>query len=78
LLFFEGLVLALVKRKFSLFSEIYFNAITSSLSNLPRLLSERARIQQQRKIGTRKYLSVFRWMPYKLAMLLKHGLPRVD
>ena len=78
LLFFEGLVLALVKREFSLFSEIYFNAITSSFSNLPRLLSERARIQQQRKIGTRKYLSVFRWMPYKLAMLLKHGLPRVD
>ena len=74
----EGLVLALVKRDASLFTGIYAHAVGAVFSQFPRWWRERRQIQAQRRVSTREFFSVFRWLPYKLAMLLKFGLPRLD
>lgn len=74
-LLIEGLLLALIKRDASLFSRIYGHALKSFFQNLPQLRRERAAIQARRAIGSGQFLAVFRWAPYKLTMLFKHGLP---
>ena len=76
-LLFEGLVLALVKWDFSLFTDIYGHALSSLLRNFPRLWQERVAIQSRRTISAGVFMNVFRWRLYKLQMLLKHGFPRL-
>lgn len=77
-LFFEGLILAAVKRDFTLFTRVYGHALWALWANFAMLRRERVVIQGRRTIGMRAFLSVYRWMPYKLQMLLRHGLPELS
>ena len=77
-LLLEGLVLALVKLDFSVFSRIYGHALWSFFLNLPDLVPRRRDIQSKRVIGIRKYFSVYRWIPHKLRMFIKHGIPKLN
>jgi GT2 family glycosyltransferase len=74
----EGLVLALVKRDLSLFTRIYGHAVVEVFRQWPRWWGERRLIQRRRQIGLRDFFSVYRWLPYKLTMLLRFGVPRLD
>lgn len=76
-LLLEGLLLALIKRDPGFFTQIYGFALSGFWANLAKLRRERATIQYRRTVTTRKFFSVYRWLPYKLQMLLRHGIPEV-
>ena len=76
-LLLEGVLLALVKRDFGVFSRIYAYALGAFVCNFADLCRRRRAIQARRTIGTRKYFSVYRWFPHKISMLIKHGIPKL-
>jgi GT2 family glycosyltransferase len=76
-LILEGLLLAMIKRDFGFFTQIYGFALGGLWANIAKLRRERAVIQNGRTVAARKFFSVYRWLPYKLQMLLKHGIPEV-
>jgi len=76
-LVFEGLALALVKRDIAVFTRIYGFAIRSLVSNCSVLVRRRRVIQLRRVIGLKKYFSVYRWIPHKLRMFIRHGIPKL-
>ncbi len=73
----EGITLALIKRDKRLWKEIYANVFTSLYNNAGRLRKERQRVQRMRTQGFSSYSKGFLWMPRKLQMLLRHGLPKL-
>lgn len=75
LLFVEGLLLALVKRSPRLFADIYWGALKALWRERSRLWALRRETQARRTLGAAAFFSPFRWMPHKLTMLLRHGLP---
>jgi GT2 family glycosyltransferase len=74
----EGLLLAALRRDGSLWMRIYWPAIKAPLLQRTLLRAHRAREQAARKIELRQFLSTSRWLPRKLYLLGRHGLPRVD
>ncbi|MBT4521675.1 MAG: glycosyltransferase family 2 protein [Halieaceae bacterium] len=78
LLAVEGMVLAIIKRRPSVFTRIYGHALWAFVLNLPDLAGRRREVQARRVIGNREYLSVFRWFPHKLRMLMRHGIPKIQ
>ena len=77
LLVLEGATLALIKREWALFRDIYLSCLYALLQRRERLFLLRQKIQAKRKIGLRQYWSVFQLMPHKLRMLFRHGLPKI-
>jgi GT2 family glycosyltransferase len=77
-LLIEGVTLALIKRDRSLFSSIYLASLRALWTQRSQLCTERKKIQTKRNIGYKLFLSVFQIMPYKLAMLVKHGVPKIE
>jgi GT2 family glycosyltransferase len=74
-LLLEGLTLALVKRNLKIFTYIYVNTLKYLWTQKTLLCEKRRSVQSSRTISHRKFLSVFIYYPYKLKMLLFHGLP---
>jgi GT2 family glycosyltransferase len=77
LLVLEGALLSLVKSDFDLWQKIYAPVIPALWSNRQNLLSLRSEIQRQRAVGLKAWLTPFRLTPYKLRLLLRHGIPDV-
>lgn len=77
LLVVEGVVLSLCKGDLQLWRNIYWNGLRFLFGNASRLIRERRSLQARRVIGLRGWLAVFDWMPYKLKMLARHGLPEI-
>jgi GT2 family glycosyltransferase len=77
LLIAEGLSLALIKREWALFRGIYLACMRSLWHERKRLFHLRKKIQTEKTVGLRGFLSVFQFTPHKLRMLLSHGLPEI-
>lgn len=77
LLLVEGLCLALVKRDWALFRDIYLACLLSLWRERGRLSRMRQEIQAKNYIDLKLFCSVFRFMPHKLRMLFRHGLPQL-
>jgi GT2 family glycosyltransferase len=77
LLLLEGALLSLIQRRFQLWATIYAPVVPSLLRERDKLLQARRRIQKRRAISTAEFLSPVRWLPRKLEMLWRHGLPDV-
>lgn len=75
LLGLEGVLLAILKRDMRLWREIYVNVFTSLFQNVAVLRKERARIQKNRRISARDYGKGFCWVPRKLQMFIRYGIP---
>lgn len=73
----EGLALSLARRDFSLFREIYWNVFASLWRERARLRAARHEAQASRRIGLSEFLRPFGFLPHKLRMLLRHGLPEL-
>ncbi|WP_197408129.1 MULTISPECIES: glycosyltransferase [unclassified Guyparkeria] len=73
----EGAALTLVKRDLTVWKEIYGNVFSSVYRNHCRLMEERKHIQQARTATATEYARSFLWLPRKLQMLFRHGLPRL-
>lgn len=73
----EGLLLALVKRSPRLFTDIYWTALKALWLERSRLQKLRKETQSRRRIRPLAFFSVFQAMPYKLVLLLRHGVPEI-
>lgn len=78
LLLFEGLVLAGWRRDWSLFRDIYGNALAALWRRRDFLWRQRQAVQARRAISMPAFFSVFNWLPHKLTVLLRHGVPQLD
>jgi len=77
LLLTEGVVLAFLKCQWALFRDIYLASLKALWQKRKSLRLLRRELQAQRNIGRWRFFSVFRWLPHKLRLLLKHGVPQI-
>jgi GT2 family glycosyltransferase len=77
LLFLEGMLLSAIKLK-NIWSDVYSFTFKSLWFERERLMKERKKVQSKREAGFMKMASIFVWYPYKLKMLLFHGLPTIE
>ena len=73
----EGIALSLLRWDARIWSDIYGPTLAYAFKAPFDLREERGQVQAQRRIGLRDYLRVFTWMPHKLRMLRRHGVPSV-
>jgi GT2 family glycosyltransferase len=73
----EGLILATIKLDFSLFREIYLHCLVQLIRNRKNLRKRRRSIQAERRISPRDFMAPFKWLPHKLTMLIRFGIPGI-
>ena len=78
LLLAEGLLLSAVKWERECFTRIYAPVFAAVFQQRKRLHQIRRTTQNGRRISLRTWLSAMTPWPYKLGMLIKHGLPTVS
>lgn len=77
LLLLEGSMLALLKWEPRLLRNIYLACLGSLWRKRRHLLALRRHVQQTRKIGCRKFVTPFVWVPHKVTLLLRYGVPMI-
>ena len=77
LLLFEGVLLCFIKKDLNLLSSIYISCIRSLWHERKRLYDLRRNVQSSRRISSSGFFSPFILIPYKLLMLIKHGVPKI-
>lgn len=77
-LLLEGIVISIARLDARIFTEVYANVLRSLLRERKRLLLLRRDIQSRRTISVSAYFGAFTWLPYKLILLLRFGLPKVS
>ena len=78
LLLLEGMVLATIKRDASLFRTVYLGCLISLWKDRQRLASIRHRVQGERICGRAGFFAVFDWIPHKIRLLFRHGVPEIS
>ena len=78
LLLLEGMVLAAIKRDASLFRAVYVGCLISLWKDRRRLASIRHQVQGRRTCARAAFFSVFDWIPHKIRLLLRHGIPEIS
>jgi len=77
LLTLEGAALFVMKQDFQLLQGIYLACLRSLWKERRRLLGMRRQVQTKKNISLMRFFSAFQLTPYKLRMLLRHGLPQI-
>lgn len=77
LLMLEGAAITIAKNDITIWQIIYAPVIPALWRIRNKLLSRRRNIQNRRRIGLMKWLTVFTMVHHKLTMLIKYGLPEV-
>lgn len=77
LIHLEGLLLSLVKRDSVIWREIYAPLLPALWCERQKLLTLRRIVQSQHKASLRIWLGPVCWIPWKLQMLIRHGLPKL-
>jgi len=75
LIHLEGLLLTLIKGDADIWKEIYAPLFPALWCQRKRLVTLRQSVQAQRKISLSNWLVVFSWVPWKLRILVRYGLP---
>jgi hypothetical protein len=78
LLLLEGAALSLLKREWRPLGEIYLPALAACWRQRVRLRELRCTVQAGRRCGLGAFLSAFTFLPRKVSLLLRNGLPRLD
>lgn len=77
LLFLEGILLSLIKRETRPLKEIYLPCFTSLWRERKRLAGQRRVIQKGRRASLSSLLATHTFIPYKLSMLIRYGMPMI-
>jgi len=78
MLLLEGAALSLARREWRPLAAIYLPALSACWRERARLSELRRAVQAERRSGLSAFFSAFRFLPHKLTMLLRHGLPRLS
>jgi GT2 family glycosyltransferase len=73
----EGLLLSTLKKDFTLWQDIYAPLLPALWRDSYSLKATRREVQSSRRISTRAWLAAFTWVPWKLRMLFRYGVPTV-
>lgn len=73
----EGMIVTLAKQNLRPWREIYGAAIESTFTAMESLRALRKRAQQQRKTTCQGYFHAFVFLPQKLRLLKRHGIPTI-
>ncbi|PID64950.1 MAG: glycosyl transferase [Gammaproteobacteria bacterium] len=74
---FEGIIITMVTMNWELLRQVYLRLPISLWMFRKHIWKERKWIQGGRRIGYSVFLSPFRWVPWKLRMLIHFGMPQV-
>ena len=77
LLLIEGMLLSLLRLDPAYLTRIYPPVFVALVAQYAQLCAERRRTMASRCLATAKFFAVFDPLPYKLRMLIRHGLPRM-
>lgn len=77
LLHAEGVILTLLKHNRSIWTEIYAPLLPALWRERARLGQLRRSVQSLRHLSMGEFLQPVRWLPRKLEMLWRHGLPEL-
>ncbi|MEJ1365052.1 MAG: glycosyltransferase [Candidatus Sedimenticola sp. (ex Thyasira tokunagai)] len=77
LLLMEGVLLTILKNRRDYFTLIYLPVFRGLIQNREKLLATRRSILGRRTNSLSGFFSAFSIIPYKLRMLLQHGLPHL-
>jgi GT2 family glycosyltransferase len=78
LLLVEGALVSVANRDLGLFRNVYANSLAEVWRLRATIFAQRRSAQRSRRVSLVRYLSAFVWLPQKLALLSRHGIPRVD
>jgi GT2 family glycosyltransferase len=73
----EGIILSIIKRDWNIWSKIYSYTFECLWKEKKRIIKKRSEIQNKSKMSYKQFLSIFVCYPYKLKMLVFHGLPHL-
>jgi len=76
-LLIEGAVLALLKGDRLLWQEVYWGVPKALWKERLRLRSERRWIQLGRRVGLAGFWKAFGFLPHKLRLLWRYGVPEI-
>ena len=74
----EGFALSLMLQDRRAWHEIYGPTIAETWRSRGLLRQRRKMLQETRAASLLEVLSHYRWMPWKLVLLVRHGLPRIS
>lgn len=77
LLLLEGLLLSLVLRNRAFWLQIYWPVVPALWEQRHTLKAMRMAVSSRAHQSKIRFFSAFNWLPHKLTMLLRHGLPTV-
>lgn len=77
-LLLEGLIVSSVRLDPRVFTQIYAGTLRSLILERSRLLTLRTHIQKARAVTVRSYFRPFTGLPYKLVMLFRFGIPKLE
>ncbi len=77
LLLVEGCILSAIYRSTTFLQDVYFPTFLAIFEYYSQLRNVRQLTMGNRRITPARFFSVFDPLPYKLRMLIKHGLPEV-
>ena len=77
LLLLEGMVLSLVLGNSAFWRQIYWPIVPALVRQRHELKATRSAITSHTPPAKTRFFSAFNWLPHKLTMLLRHGLPTV-
>lgn len=77
LLLLEGTALALIKRDVRLLREIYLACPRSLWQRRAELIAQRRQVQRARRISWQAFFAPFTWLPQKLRLLVRYGVPKI-
>lgn len=73
----EGALLSLLRQDGGYLARIYLPVYAALPQRRREIRAERRVAMAGRRVSTTDFFAVFNWMPYKLRMLLRYGLPRL-
>ena len=77
-LILEGIVITLIKRNTTLWKNIYWNCLKETWNNKTFLIKKRKKIQSLKKVSNKRFFSVHKFIPYKIILLIKYGIPKIN
>lgn len=77
MLLIEGMLLSLLKLDFAYLIRIYLPVFGALIRDRTTLRETRSIIMSSHCLTISEYFAVFDWLPHKLRMLMRHGLPRL-
>jgi GT2 family glycosyltransferase len=78
LLLLEGVLLSILKGRFAYLGEIYLPVWGALFRQRKLLSSGRRAILLSSRVASTDFFAAFDWLPHKLRMLFRYGLPRVN